>query len=58
MFGIERGTYDICRLCGWEDDPVQEADHEYPGGANKLSVNEYRRQWQGGLQRKRKRRLP
>ncbi len=36
------GTFDICGLCGWEDDPVQFADHDYRGGANRDSLNECR----------------
>jgi hypothetical protein len=27
------GTYEICRTCGWEDDPVQFHDLDYRGGA-------------------------
>ncbi len=37
---IEKGSYEICPVCGWEDDPVQHKDHCFYGGANKLSVNE------------------
>jgi hypothetical protein len=36
------GTYEICGLCGWEDDPVQFNDPMYRGGANKQSLVEYR----------------
>ncbi len=36
------GTYDICPVCGWEDDPVQFDDPDYTGGANDLSLNEVR----------------
>ena len=32
--------YDICPICGWENDPVQASDHDYMGGANKISVNQ------------------
>jgi hypothetical protein len=28
------GTYDICRICFWEDDGVQFSDPDYKGGAN------------------------
>jgi hypothetical protein len=37
------GTYEICDICGWEDDPVQFADPDYRGGANQPSLNEWRR---------------
>ncbi|MBR1270839.1 hypothetical protein JQ629_25520 [Bradyrhizobium sp. AUGA SZCCT0222] len=38
----EPGNYEICQVCGWEDDPVQAADPDYAGGANELSLNQYR----------------
>jgi hypothetical protein len=41
----ERGAYEICPRCGWEDDPVQFADPDFKGGANKLSLSEARRRW-------------
>lgn len=40
---LEKGAYEICDVCGWEDDPVQSADSDYAGGANKLSLNQYRK---------------
>ncbi len=36
------GDFDICHECNWENDPVQDDDHNYAGGANLLSVNEAR----------------
>lgn len=36
------GTYVICPVCGWEDDPIQFADPTYWGGANDASLNEVR----------------
>jgi hypothetical protein len=38
----ERGSYEICRACGWEDDGVQFDDPDYRGGANVESLNEAR----------------
>lgn len=38
----EENSFDICPICGWEDDGVQAGDHCYAGGANHLSVNEAR----------------
>lgn len=35
-----RGTYEICLLCFWEDDPVQYEDPDYEGGANGISLRE------------------
>ncbi len=35
---IERGNYDICPVCFWEDDFVQEKNPYYDGGANRVSL--------------------
>ena len=32
--------YDICPICGWENDGLQRDKRDYWGGANTLSVNE------------------
>jgi len=34
------GTYVICRVCGWEDDPVQLGNPCDGGGANSESLHE------------------
>jgi hypothetical protein len=34
----ERGNWEICANCGWEDDPVQSENENYVGGANKISL--------------------
>jgi hypothetical protein len=36
------GTWLICEVCWWEDDPVQFADADLRGGANRVSLNEAR----------------
>lgn len=36
------GVYDVCPVCYWEDDPVQEDDPDFAGGANDLSLVECR----------------
>lgn len=36
------GTYDLCPVCGWEDDGVQFKDPNRRGGANEESLNEAR----------------
>lgn len=41
----EKGGYEICPVCGWEDDPVQRKDPDFAGGANKLSLNKAREEW-------------
>ena len=32
------GSHLICEICFWEDDPVQFEDHDFKGGANKVSL--------------------
>lgn len=34
------GTYDICPICFWEDDPIQYEESYYSGGANHISLIE------------------
>jgi len=34
------GTYAICAVCYWEDDPVQLKDPNYEGGANSISLKQ------------------
>lgn len=34
------GTYDICPVCYWEDDPIQLDDPNYEGGANPTSLKQ------------------
>lgn len=36
----ELNAYEICPICGWEDDKLQRKDPDMKGGANKLSLNE------------------
>jgi Zn finger protein HypA/HybF involved in hydrogenase expression len=35
----ERDNFEICPICGWEDDNIQGADPNYCGGANGISLN-------------------
>ena len=39
------GTFDICPVCGWQDDLVQYEDPDYQGGANLVSLNEAKRNY-------------
>jgi hypothetical protein len=32
------GSYDICTVCFWEDDPIQLGQPDYEGGANPMSL--------------------
>lgn len=40
------GTYEICSICFWEDDPIQFNDPFYEGGANGISLMEAQRNYQ------------
>jgi hypothetical protein len=39
----ERLHYSICPICFWEDDPIQFEEPEYEGGANRVSLNQARK---------------
>ncbi|WP_246791930.1 CPCC family cysteine-rich protein [Burkholderia perseverans] len=45
------GEYEICDICGWEDDPVQYNDPDFSGGANRYSLKEARAIWQRKIKR-------
>jgi ribonuclease HII len=36
------GSFSVCEVCWWEDDPIQFADPNYEGGANAPSLNQAR----------------
>ena len=38
----EENDFDICDVCGWENDGIQYRDRNFAGGANELCVNEAR----------------
>ncbi len=40
------GTYEVCPMCGWEDDKSQFLDPDYGGGANPISLNQAKIQFQ------------
>ena len=40
--------YEICPICGWEDDPYQRECTDVDGGANDMSLNEARKAWAKG----------
>jgi len=41
----EQGQYDICPVCFWEDDPVQSRDERLDGSANKVCLEEARKNY-------------
>jgi hypothetical protein len=42
----ERDAWEVCRTCGWEDDPLQASKPDYAGGANIQSLSQARLAWQ------------
>lgn len=36
-------VYEICPVCGWEDDDVQNDDPTFAGGANSMSLEQARK---------------
>ena len=37
--------YEVCPVCGWEDDSLQREDPDFEGGANELSLKQFRKKW-------------
>ena len=44
----EHGDFDLCPVCGWFNDPIQNENPEYKGGCNHRSQNEHREHWKNG----------
>ncbi len=43
----QQGSYEICDVCGWEDDSLQETDPDY-GGANWETLKGYKALYKAG----------
>ena len=41
---------DICEVCDWCNDGVQESEPDYEGGANRMSLNQAREACRKGIQ--------
>jgi len=41
----ETPSHDVCIRCEWEDDHLQRDNPDYDGGANYVSLNQYRERW-------------
>jgi|SRR5579863_3208303 len=39
------GSYEICPVCFWEDDPAQKSHPRFAGGANEVSLEQARRNY-------------
>jgi len=44
--GNIESEYDICEYCGWEADTLQNNQPDYMGGANHMSLNQYKKFWE------------
>ena len=40
--------YEICPVCGWEDDDIQNDDPNFEGGANDMSLNQAKEAYKNG----------
>ena len=40
------GSYDVCEICHWTDNAVQNTEPDYFGGPNWLTLNQARANWQ------------
>jgi len=49
VFEEEAGSYDICPICGWEDDGIQLVYPALKGGANQDSLYEHQLLWIKGI---------
>ncbi len=43
-----REPHDICPVCGWEQDGVQQRDPDFEGGANSMSLNQAKAAYKAG----------
>ena len=41
----EYPTYEICSICYWENDPIQNDKPDFAGGANVVCLNEAKRNY-------------
>ncbi len=42
-------SFEICPICDWENEEYQMNHPNEDGGANGLSLNEYRQKWRSGM---------
>lgn len=39
-------SYTVCPICGWIDDPAQNADPDLTDGSNDISLHQAQREWE------------
>lgn len=44
----EEDDFDVCPVCMWENDGLQNKNPDYAGGANQMSLNEARKAYKEG----------
>ncbi|MCI1982010.1 MAG: hypothetical protein LKJ45_02485 [Oscillospiraceae bacterium] len=37
--------FEVCPICGWEDDDIQNNDPQFEGGANDMSLEQARKEY-------------
>jgi len=37
--------FEICSVCGWQDDEFQNENPDYAGGANEINLNQAKKQY-------------
>ncbi len=42
-------SYDVCDVCGWEDDKIQEDNPDEENCANIMSLNQMKKAWKMGM---------
>ena len=42
----EKDSFDVCQVCGSEYDLLQLVEPDFAGGANRLSLNQFREKWE------------
>lgn len=42
------GFFDICKICGWQNDDLQNREPDFDGGANEMSLNEAKQAYKEG----------
>lgn len=43
---LHPGTFEICPVCFWEDDAIQYKNPDYAGGANNVSLNQAKKNFE------------